>query len=135
MEPTPQEVPKEEPKPEAAPSKEEFDLGRLIEKTLNESASVVREQVVKSLVEREQTRRVDLVVKGLELERKARIEARKADKPDTTQYDMQGNKIQSFTEAAQKARVDAQKHYETIRGALEKAINHGDYKKLEELVK
>ncbi len=105
---------------------------------LKASTPTVRSRLVSSLVEREVTRRVDLLDKGLNKLKSAKKELDKI-KPDVETFSEAGEKLAStFSKAKFEERKKALEAFEKLSKAVEAAFagESGDcFNKLEELVK
>ena len=105
---------------------------------LKTSPTAVRSRLVTSLVEREVSRRVDLLDKGLTKLKAAKKELDKV-KPDVETFSEAGEKLAStFSKAKFEERKKALEAYEKLSKSVEAAFagEAGDcFNKLEELVK
>jgi len=111
-------------------------LRERVEQSIAGSAPVIVNKVIAKFVDEEIDRRAGLVVQGITRLRQLETDFAKTNKPDQVFYDAAGVETQStYTKGKLDAINKAKKEVTKLSEALDKAINSGDYKGLEETLK
>ncbi len=110
-------------------------LRERIAEELAASGPKVKEFVIDKLVDVEISRRVDLVIKGLEKMDLLKKEMDGAAKPDINTYDVEGKKSSGYSEQAMQKKNKAADAYSKFCASFTDALDNNSFDKLEKELK